>query len=102
MKRIVLRFCAFLIYAFIFFIICTRSLLPIPIEGEDMVNVVFSWLFVYIILAIICSAFAVRKLSNISNFLYKMIYIIAFALLLTCSGFLYNCYEWHYSKFPCL
>lgn len=97
MKRIILKFSAFLIYTFIFFIIFTRSLLPIPVEGEDTANVIFSWLFVYIILAIICSVIAVRNLSNMKHFLYRMIYIIFIALIITASMFLYHCYTWHYS-----
>ena len=100
-SRIVLKFCAFLIYAFIFFIICTRSLLPIPIEGEDTVNAAFSWLFIYIILSIICSAIAVRNLSNINNFLFRMVYVIGIALIVTVSIFSYNCYIWQSSISSC-
>lgn len=74
--------------------ICTRSILPIPTEGEIVLEA-FSWLFIYIILAVACSAISVRKLTNSNIFFRRLIYIIASASIVTACMFSYQCYTWH-------
>ena len=102
LMRMVLKFGAFLICAFIFFIIFTRSLFPIPGEGEDTVNALFGWMFICAILSIVCAVIAVQKLSSMKEFLCRMICIVFIVLIITASMFLYHCCTWHYSIMDCL